>query len=316
MRHHVDAGDVQADDLGGIDGAGRHGRMHPLGHVDGRAAGAQIGVAADQHRRAGRRNRIGREALIGQHGQGHRVELDLAQYRSVMFAAAGIGVHLLDQLHDGVNAVAEHVGRLAAGGRHHAVAYDQQAIIVAGGELLDQNLLALQPGGLEARATCSRVVRLVATPRPWLPSCGLTTTGTPISHAACQASSASSTGRPCERGHAHGAKQHPRHFLVLGDRLGDGAGAVGLGGLDAALFAAVAEEHQAVFVQPAIGNAAGLTASTIARVLGPRHTSWARLRSRSISPATLKGRSKTRRHATARGPPSGTRGPPSRRRTR
>ena len=53
------------------------------------------------------------------------------------------------------------------------------------------------PSGLAssyALTTCSRVVRFVATPRPWLPYCGLTTTGTPISWAASQASSASSRG--------------------------------------------------------------------------------------------------------------------------
>ena len=62
--------------------------MDPLGHVDGRAAGAQVGVAANEDHRAGGRDRIGREALIGQHGQGHGVELDLAQHRGVVLAAA------------------------------------------------------------------------------------------------------------------------------------------------------------------------------------------------------------------------------------
>ena len=56
-------------DLGGFDRPGRHLGMNAFGHVDGRAAGAQIRIAADQHHRAGRRNRIGREALLGQHGQ-------------------------------------------------------------------------------------------------------------------------------------------------------------------------------------------------------------------------------------------------------
>ena len=60
------------------------------------------------------------------------------------------------------------------------------------------------------------------------------------------------------RGHAHGAQQHAGHFLVLRNRLGDGAGAIGLGGLNAALLAAVAEQNQALGVQPAVGNAAGL----------------------------------------------------------
>ena len=34
---------------GGLDGAGGHLGMDPLGHVDGRAAGAQVAVAADQY---------------------------------------------------------------------------------------------------------------------------------------------------------------------------------------------------------------------------------------------------------------------------
>ena len=37
---------------------------------------------------------------------------------------------------------------------------------------------------------------LTVTPLPWLPSCGLITTGRPISCATVQASSALSTGRP------------------------------------------------------------------------------------------------------------------------
>ena len=41
------AGDVQADDLGGVDGAGRDTRMNPLGHVDGGAAGAQVRVCGE-----------------------------------------------------------------------------------------------------------------------------------------------------------------------------------------------------------------------------------------------------------------------------
>ena len=78
-----------------------------------------------------------------------------------------------------------------------------------------------------------------------------------MSPAASQASSASVTGRPSGDRHADGLQQRARQFLVLGDRLGDGAGAVGFGGLDAALLRAVAELHQALGVQPPHGNAAG-----------------------------------------------------------
>ena len=130
----------------------------------------------------------------------------------------------------------------------------------------------------------------MATPRPWLPSCGLTTTGTPISQAAAPGVFGVVDRPAVGRGHAHGAEQHAGHFLVLGDRLGDGAGAIGLGGLDAALLPAVAEEHQAVVVQPAIGNAAGLRRlRRWPACSGPRHTSWARLRSRSISRGDVEG---------------------------
>ena len=91
--HHVDAGNVQTDDLRGFDGSGGHVRMHQVGHVGGGAAGAEVRVAADEHVGAGRRHRIGREPLFGQHGQGNRVEPDLAQRRGMIVAATGILVH-------------------------------------------------------------------------------------------------------------------------------------------------------------------------------------------------------------------------------
>ena len=80
------------------------------------------------------------------------------------------------------------------------------------------------------------VVMLTVTPLPWLPSCGLTTTGRPISCAAAQASSASLTGAAQRHRHAGGVEQLLGQFLVLRDRLGDAAGAVDFGGLDAALL--------------------------------------------------------------------------------
>ena len=88
---------------------------------------------------------IGRESLIGQHGHGNGIQLDLAQHGGMVLAAAGIGVGQLDQLGHAVHAVAEDLGRLAAGGGYHPIAHDQQAIVVAGGELLDQHRLAFLP---------------------------------------------------------------------------------------------------------------------------------------------------------------------------
>ena len=105
---------------------------------------------------AGRRHRLGREPLIGQHRQGDRVELDLAQHGGVVLAAAGIGVDLLDQLGHAVDAVADDLSRLAAGGGHHPIAHHQQAIVVAGGELLDQHRRRLPSAPLRRRRRPAR----------------------------------------------------------------------------------------------------------------------------------------------------------------
>ena len=114
----------------------------------------------------------------------------------------------------------------------------------------------------------------MATPRPWLPSCGLTTTGTPISQAACPGVFGIAHRPAARHRHAHGAEQTAGQFLVLSNRLGDGAGAVGLGGLDAPLFPAVAEDA------PGSRCSTGgrecprpERPATMARVLGPRQTS-------------------------------------------
>ena len=102
-------------------------------------------------------------------------------------------------------------------------------------------------------ATCSRVVRLVATPRPWLPYCGLTTTGRPMSCG--RLPGVLGVGdRPARRAPARrppGAAAG--QLLVLGDGLGDGAGAVGLGGADAPLRSPVAELDQAAVVRRRTG---------------------------------------------------------------
>ncbi len=140
--------DIQSDHLRGVHGPGRDGRMHPLGHVDGRAAGAQIGVAANEDDLPGRRDRVRRKALLGQHAQGDRIDPDLAQHVGVVFAAARVGVGDVDQLADRARAVADHLGRLPPGRRHHLAAHDQQAVVVARSVPFDQDGTALLQGRL------------------------------------------------------------------------------------------------------------------------------------------------------------------------
>ncbi len=63
--------------------------------------------------------------------------------------------------------------------------------------------------------------------------------------------------RPHGHRHADLREQRAGQFLVLGDRFGNGAGAIGFGGEDSALARAVAQLHQAARAQTADRNAAG-----------------------------------------------------------
>ncbi len=97
---------------------------------------------------------------------------------------------------------------------------------------------------------------LTETPLPWLPSCGLTTTGRPTSWAMAQASSKLLAGRPHGHGHARGMQEALGQVFVLCDRFGNGAGGVGFCGLNAPLFRAPAKLNQAAIGQAAYRNAA------------------------------------------------------------
>ena len=150
-----------------------------------------------------------------------------------------------------------HLGRLAAGGGDDLVADNQQAIIVARRELLDDDVLAFGQRGLigghdllargEVRGHAAALVAVLRLDDD--------------RHADLAGGLPGVVGigdRPAlGHGHAHRLQQRPRQFLVLGDGFGDGAGAVGLGGANAALLAAVAELHQAFGVHPPRRNAAG-----------------------------------------------------------
>ena len=166
---------------------------------------------------------------------------------------------------------------------------------------------------------------LTATPLPWLPSCGLTTTGQPISQAAAQASSAS-VDRPADRHrHAGRAQQLLGQFLVLRDRFGDGAGAVRLGGLDAALACCPSR------TAPGCPRSGAGRECRARRRPGRWRRCWARgahpRRARAGAPArppTSKGASSARRGRASRPvrgragrpPPRCIRRPPDRRRAR
>jgi hypothetical protein len=137
--HHVHAADVQAHHLGGSHGAGGHFGVHVVGHVGGGAAGGEVGVVAQDDALALGGHRIGRQVLRSQAGHGNVIEADLGERGGVAFATARVLVDLVHQLAHGVLAVAQHLGRFAAGGGHQLVAHHQQAEVVAGQEALDHH---------------------------------------------------------------------------------------------------------------------------------------------------------------------------------
>ena len=134
--HHVHAADVQAHHLGGSNGAGGHFGVHVVRHVGGGATGGEVGVVAQDDALALRRNGIRREVLRSQAGHGNVIQADLGERGGMAFATAGVLVDHIHQFAHGVLAIAQHLGRFAAGCGDQLVAHHQQAEVVAGQKAL------------------------------------------------------------------------------------------------------------------------------------------------------------------------------------
>ena len=102
----------------------------------------KIGIAANQDHLARGWNGIEREALFGKHLERNGIERNLAQAGGMIFAATRIAIDFVDQVLNGVLAVADHLGRLALCGGNELVADHQQAEIAAAGVLFDDDARA------------------------------------------------------------------------------------------------------------------------------------------------------------------------------
>ena len=255
LGHHVDAADMQADDGRRRDRARRDLGMHVIGHVGGGAAGGQVGVVAQDHAAALVGYRLGRQALQVQARDGDVVQADLRQRGRMAVAAARVLVDLVDQLAHRVHAVADHVGRIAAGRGHQLVADHQQAVIAAGQELLDHHgadLVGRLVGHLQMLAggdVHRHALALVAVQR--------------LDHDRQADLLRQLPGfvdrvhrRADRHRHAGRLQQALGQVLVLRDRFGHRAGGVDLGRPDAALLDAPAQLHQRALRQAAEGDAA------------------------------------------------------------
>ncbi len=128
----VDAGDVQTDDLGRGLGDLDVVRMGLHRAIDGRPPSGHVAGQGELDPGARRQHVVEAEALGANQRLGRLVDPDPGQHSLVPDAAARIGVGDVDQLPNGVLAVAGHGGRDPLGDRCDLAADDQAAVVVAG----------------------------------------------------------------------------------------------------------------------------------------------------------------------------------------
>ena len=256
----VDPGDVEADHLCGSDGALCEVGMHVVGDVGGGAARRQVSVVTQDDALASGGDRIGAQPILGKAGNGDVVEADLGERGGMAFASARISVDLVDQLLDGMHAVADNHRRFAPRGGDKLVADDQNAMVMARQIAFHQYVIAdfvcrgvgrfdlFSGGEIDGDPLALIAVLWFDDDGNALLDADFASGGPGVFDAA---------GRTADRyRNARGAQQFLGELLVLRDRFGDGAGGIHLGGLDAALLAAPTKLDEAALGQPAIGNIA------------------------------------------------------------
>ena len=129
--HEVDAGDVEADNAGRLLGDLDVVRVGFEGPVDRDTAGRHVGGQRELHHEAPVRHGGPGEALRGQQLVGRLVEGDPREDLLVADAPPRVGVRDLDQLGDGLDAVADDVRRHPLGDGDHPAADDQEPVVAA-----------------------------------------------------------------------------------------------------------------------------------------------------------------------------------------
>jgi hypothetical protein len=135
----VDAGDVEADDASGLLGDLDVLRVRLEGAVDRDATGRHVARQRELDQLAGWGDRVHRVALLLDERDRGLVHLDPGQHLFVTDTAPRVGVGLVDELGDGVRAVADHVGGHSLGDRGDLAVDHQAAVVLAGHEGLDDH---------------------------------------------------------------------------------------------------------------------------------------------------------------------------------
>ncbi len=256
LAHDVDAANVESDHSRRCDRAGGDLRVHVIRHVGGGAACAQIPVVAQDYAPAPGRHRIGGIALGGETRECDVVELDLRERCCVPVAPARIAIDTLNEIANGVNAIADDLRWIAACRGNQILADHEEAKVVAGKKAFDHDLITeYGRGGVCAQHLLTRVdangdaFALVSI--PWLDH--HRTANLARRHPGVLGIRDGAADRD---GHPGGVEQLLGQFLVLGDRLRNCARSIGFGSLYTTLAAAPAELDQAAAGQPPVGNPA------------------------------------------------------------
>ena len=265
----VDAADVEPD------GADRPLGHQPVvgvdhvGHVDRGAAGREVGGLAQEHHLALRRHAAVVVALRLQQPVGGVVELEPGQHVLVAGAAAGVAVHLLDELGDRRAAVADDVAGHPAGGGDELAVDDQQPVVVALDHALDDDARAFVDGDLEGvgdlgvgRQVHRDAAAVVAVDR--LDDHRVADVVRRVDRVLGVADVQLLRHRQPEVGEEPGAE-----LLVAGDLDGGVRGLAGQRRLDPLLVLALADLDQARVVQPHPGDVAGLRRADQRQRRGP-----------------------------------------------
>ena len=139
----VDAGHVEPDQPGGLLGDLDVVGVCVEGAVDRDAAGRHVaGQGQLDHRVGGRHVVEGVKPCSREQLQRGGVDLDLGEHLLVPDPAARVGVGDLDELADGVRAVAGHVRGHPLGDGLHPAADDEAAVVAAGHHRLDDDVAA------------------------------------------------------------------------------------------------------------------------------------------------------------------------------
>ena len=258
LGHAVDAGDVEPHHPRRLDGPRGDLGMDQIGHVLGGAAGAEIGAFAQQDHAPRLGHRVGVEPLLAQHRQRHLVEGHRREAAGMVGAAPRILVDLRHQIPHRRGPVAGDHGRMAPRRGDQRPAHDEQAVVVAAAGAFHDDRRFLRPGHRERRLHLLARGEVHTHPAPLVAVARLDDDR----HADLLGGRPGVGGvgdrPPLGHGDPRLGQERARELLVLRDRLGDGRGAVGLRGPDAALLGADAEAHQRPVREAARGDAAVL----------------------------------------------------------